>query len=266
MVGERTACPNRQVARWIRRLSLLSLIIASCTVELPKKADGAYKTPATGPCAGKADGEPCDDGDPTTGTGTCKSEACEPGEPLYTLLVTTMADPGKPTCTAQACSLRAAIAAANAEIATEDVIAFKVDGTVKLTDALPDVVGPISIDAKIPVGGKPHQVTIDGQGKHRLALSNSALTLRGLRVHQCAASEIGGAIEARKGKLVIDDCKFDHNSAASRGGAIFAEVPLTIVDSDFAHNSTTNSGCSTAARSSATSPHTTAAQLSTTAS
>ncbi|MFP5228683.1 MAG: beta strand repeat-containing protein, partial [Acidobacteriota bacterium] len=150
-----------------------------------------------------------------------------------TITVTTLTDDsGTPAgnaanCPGAACSLRDAIAAANAS-ASPSTIQFGVTGTINLGAELPLTSGNITIDGP--------GITLSGQRKYRI-LENYAgsLTVSGVTFDSGNSGAQGGAfINAAIGSL--DHVAFTNNTGTS-GGAIYSIRSLTITNSTFTMNS-----------------------------
>lgn len=176
------------------------------------------------------------------------------------------------TCDAGHCSLREAIAAANASANSggNDEIAFAahVIGAIALTAALPQVTEGVDI-----VGPGAGVLTIDGQDSVRAldiatsgagsvliegltitrgvgpggairAVDNLSVEIRDATLSDCSGTggADGGAVHASASPLTIDDSTLSGNSTAgiaAQGGAIYASAgDLTITGSTFSGNST----------------------------
>lgn len=97
-----------------------------------------------------------------------------------TFIVSNASDPGAASCTPGACSLRAAVLAANAA-AGADVIAFDIPGSgvhrIDLTSALPALEPPLTIDGYTQGGSAPNTLAASVGGNNaqiRIHLSGSA--------------------------------------------------------------------------------------------
>ncbi len=114
-------------------------------------------------------------------------------------------------------------------------------GTVYLTGNI-KVKKPFVIKHKTVIDGNGY--TIDGQHKTIIFKSSSSLTLKNIILKNGKASDRGGAVYSN-GDLKIVNCKFINNQAKNFGGAIaMIKGHLTISNSKFQKNSVQNSGSS----------------------
>jgi CSLREA domain-containing protein len=151
------------------------------------------------------------------------------------------------------CSLRDAINAANGTPASgstctkagkgNDKIQFSVTGTISLASTLPQVT-----DSKLAISGPPSPgITIDGGGAVQvMAVSSGAtLNLKNLTIaHGLSDTSWGGILN--DGKLTVTNSTFSgnftSNGGAANGGGIANEGSLTVTNSTFFHNFALNGG------------------------
>ncbi|HXA41587.1 MAG TPA: choice-of-anchor Q domain-containing protein [Candidatus Solibacter sp.] len=166
------------------------------------------------------------------------------------IVVTTTEDPAltSTSCPAAAnpCSLRAAVAAANAA-GGANAISFAVNGVFKVTAAAG---GQINIGDQVTIAGNGKANTIlDGQGEdHRIletgfgsvALSDltirNAHGLRGIQDSGAGILAIGGLTLTRVAVANNTVDANNSNTGGFGGGGVLAEGPLTIVDSSITGN------------------------------
>jgi CSLREA domain-containing protein len=137
------------------------------------------------------------------------------------------------------CSLREALTAANynAEVdacgggnLVSDTITFNISGTITLSDELSVIAGePLVIN-----GGET--ITVSGNHSVRVFFTedDSELSLFNLSVARGDASDGGGIWNF--GKLTIDHCRFNHNTADYEGGGILNYGSLSVSNSSFDSN------------------------------
>jgi hypothetical protein len=167
---------------------------------------------------------------------TTPSAPVAPAEPQYaaqplkrTWTVTTLDDPGSGTCTSSYCSLRQAVAAAQAG----DRIVFK--GTVK---------GTIALTSSIQLG-KPLQldgagrVTLDAQGNDIvLSIFSQGVDVSGFTL----TGGTLGAINVLSGTLTLRSSTVTGNTSPLAGGGIRSLGTLTVINSSITNNTTTMDG------------------------
>jgi hypothetical protein len=154
--------------------------------------------------------------------------------------VNNLLDPGSGTCLASACSLRAAIAAANTD-GTASSITFSVTGIISLTEELPqitDTTGVTSIDAG------SYWIDINGNDNVRLfsVATGAGLTLKNLILEHGYTLGYGGIIH-NHGTLTIVKCSL-MNSQAALGGAIYNDYDgntLADISQSYVANNTATS-------------------------
>jgi predicted outer membrane repeat protein len=153
-----------------------------------------------------------------------------------TIMVNSLANIGAPGV----CVLRDAITAANTKTATNgcaagdgnDMISFKVSGTIALTRTLPRVT-----DSNLTINGPASPgITVDGGGQVQIMVvaSSATLNLNHLTIAN-GTTQFGAGIRNR-GTLIITNSTFSGNSAVL-GGAIFNRATLTVINSTFSRNS-----------------------------
>jgi predicted outer membrane repeat protein len=162
------------------------------------------------------------------------AEGLEARTLLSTYTVTTLAASGLG-------SLTQAVADANASPG-EDTVDFGpgLRGTITLTD------GEIVVTDSTQIRGPgSERITIAGNNQSRLfwmkaSVVISRLTMADGRADGAAQQGYGGAIYSEDG-LVVEDCVFNENSAAQRGGAIWAGWPV-VRGSTFTRNQAPSGG------------------------
>ena len=155
-----------------------------------------------------------------------------------TITVNTLTD--EATAGDRLCSLREAINNANSATDTtdgdcvagtgDDVIDFKVEGTITLTSTLPEIIHTLKIDG----GG---QIAIQGTFTSLQVLlvsSGATLEVDNLTIENGDAG-IGAAIDDEGGTLTVRNSTFSNNTAFDCG-AIFASGPLFVTNSTFVGN------------------------------
>ena len=162
-----------------------------------------------------------------------------------TITVTTLADP---TGVAGTCSLRQAIANANAKSdltggdcaagTGNDTIIFTVTGTITLGGTLPDIANTLTID------GTGQTVTVSGNNDYVVLIvdSSATLTLNDLTIADGSAEGTGeegdGGGVTNNGTLTVTNCTFSDNSVSiDFGGGIYNKGPLNVTNSTFSGNS-----------------------------
>jgi CSLREA domain-containing protein len=147
-----------------------------------------------------------------------------------TITVDTLTDEDDGSCSDGDCSLRDAIAVAQAG----DTIDFGVTGTITLT------VDQLTVDKDLTISG-PHanDLTISGDGAYRVFWINESVnaTLSKITIAD-GDGQNGGGIFNRGGVLTVNDCTFVNNSATYDGGAISNRFDgsLHVADSVFDGN------------------------------
>ncbi len=163
------------------------------------------------------------------------------------------------------CSLRDAIAAANANPVGDEINLTNVSGTIKLTSALPAITESVDI-----LGPGASQLTIDADGPRRvflfdsgdnsktflvdgLTLTGSTTTSYGVCVRVDATDSLtvqnsvitenhgqggGGGIDFRGNALIISNSTISNNSVSGAGGAGVNVYETTGTPSVFIENST----------------------------
>jgi CSLREA domain-containing protein len=136
------------------------------------------------------------------------------------------------------CSLREAIAAANADASSgdcaagtgrDDRIVVAVAGTILLAADLPVVEEGVAI-----VGPGAEALTIDGAESFRLLeldppfVPTTWILISGLTLTRGLADQ-GGAIHAVAGHVVLRDLRIVDNAASTEGGGAFVNAPATLL-------------------------------------
>lgn len=176
-----------------------------------------------------------------------------------TYTVTRTDDPNPAPCEPADCSLRGALAAANATTTVDDLIVLPASAAPYLIQ-YEFLTLPINDDVEIRGAGADKSVvkgdgeevvftiatggvktnlvglTITG-GKGAIQNSTGPLTIRGVSIERNEREDIAGGISTN-GALTIESSflGFNHTKTAT-GGAIHSNAPVTIVNSTVAHNS-----------------------------
>lgn len=169
--------------------------------------------------------------------GAARAETIQPG-PIFT--VNNTADPGGAVCSVTSCSLRAAIAAANAgSLPGGYIIGFALTypAEIVLDSELPVVTGTLTI-----VGPGPANLAISGAGQYRVfnVDSGATLALSGLTIRQGSNAEEGGGGIYNAGSLSINASTVSENLAGGgNGGGLLnaAGGEAVISATTFAENS-----------------------------
>jgi hypothetical protein len=161
--------------------------------------------------------------------------ALQPG-PNYT--VNDTLDPGFTDCATDHCSLRAAIAAANADTSVSHTINFSLiyPTTITLSSLLPEISGTLIIS-----GPGAANLTLSGNGAVRIfkLTSGSSLNLSGVTLRSGYNGVEGGAgIFSDHGSLTITDSVLANGLAGGGdgGGVNNSGGTLTIIRTTFDHN------------------------------
>jgi CSLREA domain-containing protein len=156
-------------------------------------------------------------------------------------VVNSTSDPGTGSCDATECTLREAIAAANANGSSEDDhITFSVTGSIALLNGLPSIDTPTII-----TGPGASSLAVQGSGITGLskvifsvssnagAVRISGLTITGAR----ASSFLGGGIsKAGSGALFVDRVVLSDNEASTGAAIAYNEGSTTITNSTLTNN------------------------------
>lgn len=177
---------------------------------------------------------PCEDGNPCTADDACELGACVSGASVCDIAVTAADDTYDGECSAQHCSLREALAVANAS-STATTIGIAVADPIVLASNGQDVLGNTTI---IALGDR---VTIDGDGKYRAFRFAGDFTLRHLRFVD-GSGQTGGAIAQMGGTLTLEDVVFENNHAVDAGGAVWTAGKLDVRECSFVSNSAVGAG------------------------
>ena len=159
-----------------------------------------------------------------------------PAAQAATFQVNSLAD-GPPDACDTTCTLRDAIAAANAD-ATEDVITFAsaLSGTIVLTD------GEIAINYGVELDGPGAGViTVSGNDSSRIFLTSGDTSISGLTLADGASGGAGGAIFSY-GPLTVSDSVVTGSTSPGPGGGIYAEDSLSLQDSEITGNTSARGG------------------------
>ena len=148
---------------------------------------------------------------------------------------------GACTATANDCSLRGAITAANANAGDDTIDLLGVSGTVNLTGVLPDLSTNIKIEGP---GADKLTVRRDSGGDYRIFHTTSVVFISGLTISNGKTADTGGGIFSDEGSLTVTDSTVSGNSAGFIGGGIANNIggTLTITDSTVSGNSVTSAG------------------------
>jgi len=151
-----------------------------------------------------------------------------------TITVNTLLDENDGSCTDGDCSLRDALAVANAG----DTINFSVTGTIVLTWNL-------IITKNLTINGPgTSSLTISGNNASRVLyiLSGANVTISSMTIAN-GHDDWGGGIHLYEGTLTVTNGAFSGNSASIHGGGIFNwGNPLTVTNSTFSGNSAGDEG------------------------
>jgi len=138
-----------------------------------------------------------------------------------TFTVNSTADPGDGTCDATECTLREAIAAANANAGT-DTIDFDIPGTgprtIQPASALPDITDPVTIDGYTQPGATPNtnppgsgsnavlRIELDGTNAganaNGLTITAGNSTVKGLVINRFAGTGSGVLLQTNGGNVI----------------------------------------------------------------
>ncbi|HMN59295.1 MAG TPA: hypothetical protein PJ988_02960, partial [Anaerolinea sp.] len=140
--------------------------------------------------------------------------------PVFT--VNDPSDPGGATCQVTACSLRAAITAANA--GSGDIIVFDLDypATISLSAELPEIATQIDV-----AGPGKDSLTISGGGLVRIfnIHSGADVTLTGITLSQGWNGVEGGGAIRNAGTLVMSNVTLvDNLAGGGNGGALLNDA------------------------------------------
>ena len=120
---------------------------------------------------------------------TSELSACVQATAATALVVNSTGDPGDGSCDATECTLREAINAANANVATADTIEFDVPNpgvqTIVVSTPLPVITAPVTIDGTTQGDPALHLIELSGDYTvpNGLLVTGSSVTVRGLIVH-----------------------------------------------------------------------------------
>lgn len=162
--------------------------------------------------------------------------------------VTSLADPGNGDCNTGGCTLREAIALAEATPSTPDTVTFQsgLSGTITIANNTnSSATGQFEIYSPMTIQGPgPGQITINASPgleppvrafySYSDGVTISGLTITGGRARNFLNNMrgSGGAIVAFSGDLTLDDVAITDSDAADRGGAILSEdTDLTVKSS-----------------------------------
>jgi CSLREA domain-containing protein len=149
--------------------------------------------------------------DPTCATGKVDAGAVQTNY----LTVTTTADNGGGTCGAS-CTLRDAIASANASGHADIQFGAGVTGTITLGSALPALSGTADL-----IGPGANVLTVSGNNAYPVFnVTTGTLDVTGLTIANGKSASSGGAIENTGGLVTLTNAWLSNNTAASNGGAV----------------------------------------------
>jgi len=170
-----------------------------------------------------------------------------PAGAAQTFTVTNAGDAGAgaadctPTPVADGCTLRDAVAAANADTGNVDTIVFAAGIT---TVALVD--GQIPLTNSMVINGAGVTVDASTNGTDGVFEDDTAATsvqINGLTIENgthTTGDHVGGGFELQAGAtLTLDSVTFSGNTASEGGGAIYDNGTLTVDDSTFNSNTST---------------------------
>jgi predicted outer membrane repeat protein len=147
------------------------------------------------------------------------------------------------TPVADACTLRGAVAAANADTGNVDTIDFAAGIT---TVSLNIGSGVINMTNSMVINGTGVTVNATGNGTDGVFEDDTAATsvqITGLTIENgthTTGDGVGGGFELQAGAaLTLDSVTFSSNTASAGGGAIFDNGTLTVDDSTFNSNTST---------------------------
>ena len=170
-----------------------------------------------------------------------------PAGAAQTFTVTNAGDAGAgaadctPTPVADGCTLRDAVAAANADTGNVDTIVFAAGiTTVTLVD------GQIPLTNSMVIDGTGVTVDASSNGTDGVFEDDTAATsvqINGLTIENgthTTGDHVGGGFELQAGAtLTLDSVTFSGNTASEGGGAIYDNGTLTVDDSTFNSNTST---------------------------
>ena len=99
-----------------------------------------------------------------------------------------------------------------------------------------------NLTASVTIDGSPNGVVLDGAGTYNMFYIDGGPTvvLSHLTFQHGLGTSTAGAIFVSNGEVTIDSCTFAHNLAPGGGGAIFNNGSVTVLNSTFTDNHTTN--------------------------
>jgi CSLREA domain-containing protein len=163
-----------------------------------------------------------------------------PGEAATTIVVTSLADPGNGTCTKAACTLREALAAAQAgdRITFDPALFTQGPCTITLT------AGELVIDKDLRLTGPgSRQLAIHGNGASRVVRipAGAVVTIEKVTI-QGGYDEHGGGLH-NDGTLTLRQSTVSGNTADYYGGGLYnSSGTLTLVQSTVSDNTTRGGG------------------------
>jgi CSLREA domain-containing protein len=156
------------------------------------------------------------------------------------LLVNSLADTDDGVCDVSNCTLREAIAAANAN-PSHNSIYFSVTGIIARTG------GQLTIDSDLTINGPgPRLLTVHGNATSRVfeIKSNRSSALYGMTISEgkSTSSDISGGGVSNQGTLAVGECIISNNEAAFGGGGVWNTGVLDITNSTISDNRAPQAG------------------------
>jgi uncharacterized repeat protein (TIGR01451 family)/CSLREA domain-containing protein len=155
--------------------------------------------------------------------------------PVYadTITVDTLTDESDGSCVVGDCSLRDAIAVAQAG----DTIVFSVTGTITLT------LGELTVDKNLTITGPgASSLTVSGNDAFRVFEIGWGVnaTISGLTIRDGQAKDVngGGGILKQGGALTVSNCTFLDNKADVYGGAVYARDAVVTMTNNLLQENT----------------------------
>ncbi len=174
----------------------------------------------------------------------CLSLAAVPVSAQTTYTVTKTADTDDGVCNAD-CSLREAIAAANADFA-QDLIVFR-PSLAGQTIALAPGRGQLVINQRVTIDAEALDITVDARGQSRVFLITpgpifNEVSLIGLTITGGQTSGTGGGILTNgQSEIALTRCTVTGNRAAAGGGGVAGDY-VFVYESTISDNETSGDG------------------------